>query len=249
MKAQRREWCKQKTLIPYIAAGKLRSEITEPFIYGTYLELWWRCLKLSKEFTQSCRSGIFASKAAYKTFCMFGPLENVTFGQWWLLKGHEYFSESITSIQVTLLIKSKSLDAFSITVDTLQDVPSHLAGKEFEFWLDQIYLLNTKKGLLSDAPLAWPIYRSRISYEVISQLLSILEIHDQIIRNAHKTYLWQIGEQLKINHRAMPKFNDYPIDISDKHKAMGQTVSNYLRKGQRLVDNAHRGNFPRFDVC
>jgi hypothetical protein len=238
-----------RNLIFFIASGRLRAEQTEPFIYDTYLELWWRCLKFSKEFTQSCRTGIFTSEGAYKTFCMFGDLHDMTYRDWWITRGHEFFSESITTLQVTLFVKYKNTDAFRITVDALQEVSSQLAGKEFGFWLDQIGLLNAKNGLLSDAPLAWPIYRSRISYEVISQLLSILEIHNQIIRNAHKTYLWQIGEQLKLNPRAMPKFNDYPSDISDKHKAMGQTVSNYLRKGQRLVDNAYRGNFPRFDVC
>jgi hypothetical protein len=44
----------------------------------------------------------------------------------------------------------------------------------------------------------------------------------------------------------MPKFGDFPIDIADKHKAMGQTVSNYLRKGRGLVDNACRGVFPKY---
>jgi len=29
---------------------------------------------------------------------------------------------------------------------------------------------------------------------------------------------------------------------------MGQTVSNYLRKGRGLVDNASRGVFPKFKI-
>jgi len=94
------------------------------------------------------------------------------------MKGHEYFSESITTLQVTLYVKRKSGDAFEITVDALQDVSSQLAGKEFGFWLDQISLLNAREGLLSEAPLSWPIFKSRISYDAISQLLSIMEIHD-----------------------------------------------------------------------
>jgi hypothetical protein len=246
MKVQRREWCRQKNLIPLIAAGQLRSEITEPFIYGTYLELWWRCLKSSKEFTQSSRTGIFTSKGAYTTFCMFGSVEHMTFQNWWMSKGHEYFSESITTLQVTLFVKRKNIDAYQITVDAFQDVSSQLAGKEFGFWLDQICLLNAKEGLLSEAPLSWPIFRNRISYNAISQLLSIVETHEQIIRNAPETKLWQIGEQLRLNPKAMPKFGDFPIDVADKHKAMGQTVSNYLRKGSCLVKNSSIGIFPSF---
>jgi hypothetical protein len=233
-------------IIPQIASGRLRSEITEPFIHNTYLEVWWRCLKFSKEFTQSCRTGIFASEAAYKTYCMFGMLENMTFQEWWLKKGHEYFSDSITTLQVTLYVKRKNLNAFSITVDALQDVSSQLAGREFGFWLDQINLLNARQGLLSEAPLSWPIFRSRISYDAISQLLSIMEIHEQIIRNAPRTKLWKIGEQLRLNPKAMPRFGDFPIDIADKHKAMGQTVSSYLKKGRCLIDNASNGIFPKF---
>jgi len=247
MKTQRLESCMwAPKLVAQIAAGRLGCKMTEPYIYGTYLELWWRCLKFSKEFTQSCRTGIFTSRDAYRTFCIFGDLEDLTFQEWWLTKGHEFFSESITTLQVTLYVKRKTFNAFSITVDALQDVSSQLAGREFGFWLDQINLLNAREGLLSEAPLSWPIFNSRISYDVISQLLSIIEIHDQIIRNAPKTCLWQIGEQLKLNPKAMTKFGDCPKEVSDKHKAMGQTVSNYLRKGRGLIDNACRGAFPRY---
>jgi len=247
MKLQRLDWCKgTQKLIPFIASGRLRSEITEPFIYGTYLELWWRCLKSSKEFTQSCRTGIFTSKSAYSTYCMFGSVEDMTFHDWWISKGHEYFGESITTLQVTLYVKRKSVDAFEITVDAFQDVSSQLAGKEFGFWLDQICLLNAREGLLSEAPLSWPIFRSRISYDAISQLLSIMEIHDQIIRNAPNTKLWQIGEQLRLNPQAMPKASDYPKETEEKHRRMGQTVSSYLIKGKGLVDNAYKGAFPKY---
>jgi hypothetical protein len=177
---------------------------------------------------------------------MFGSVEDMTFQDWWMTKGHEFFSESITTLQVTLFVKRKSGDAFEITVDAFQDVSSQLAGKEFGFWLDQICLLNAREGLLSEAPLSWPFFRSRISFDAIAQLLSIMEVHDQIIRNAPETKLWQIGEQLKLNPKAMPKFGDFPIDLADKHKAMGQTVSSYLRKGRKLVDNACKGVFPKY---
>ena len=94
--------------------------------------------------------------------------------------------------------------------------------------------------------MSWPIFRSRISYDAISQLLSIMEIHDQIIRNAPRTKLWQIGEQLRLNPQAMPKASDYPKETEEKHRRMGQTVSSYLIKGKGLVDNAFKGAFPKY---
>ena len=73
-----------------------------------------------------------------------------------------------------------------------------------------------------------------------------MEIHEKIIRNAPQTKLWQIGEQLRLNPQAMPKLGDFPIDTADKHKAMSQTVSSYLRKGRVLVANASNGMFPKY---
>lgn len=247
MKLLNDDWCRgAQELAPAIAMGRLRSDASAQLITGTYLEAWWRCLKFSKEFTQSCRTGIFTSKESFNTFRMFGPLENISFHEWWLTKGHEYFSESITTLQVKLYGKCSERKTFVLAVDAFQDVSSNLAGKEFEFWLNQISLLNQGRGLLSEAPLSWPIFKSRISLTVMSQLLSLLEIHDQIIRNAPETRLWQIGEQLRINPQAMPKVGDLRFEVADKHKAMGQTVSNYLKKGSNLVRNAGIGIFPSF---
>jgi len=247
MKLQKLEWAlAARKLVPLIAAGRMRSDVTEPFIHGTYLEAWFRCLKCSKEFTHSCRTGIFASKGAFDTYRMFGPLEDLNYSDWWLTKGHSFFSESITTLQVTLYMQRKDAGVFSVSVDASQDTSSQLAGREFGFWLHQISLLNAGEGLLSEAPLAWPIFKSRISYEAISQLVSIVEIHDQVIRNAPGTNQWQIGEQLRLNPKAMPRPGDFPSLITEKHRVMGQTVSCYLKKGRALVNNACKGIFPKY---
>ena len=44
----------------------------------------------------------------------------MTYRDWWITRGHEFFSESITTLQVTLFVKYKNTDAFRITVDALQ---------------------------------------------------------------------------------------------------------------------------------
>ena len=119
--------------------------------------------------------------------------------------------------------RRKNAKIYSVSVNAFQDVSTRLAAQEFGFWLDQIFLLNAKEGLLSEAPLAWPIFKSRISYEVISHLLGIMEIHDQIIRNAPNTKLWQIGEQLGLNPQAMPKVSDYPA----YSRALGQPIQRH----------------------
>jgi hypothetical protein len=53
---------------------------------------------------------------------MFGAVEDMTFRDWWMAKGHEYFSQSIAILLVTLFVTQKHIDAFEITVDAFQDV-------------------------------------------------------------------------------------------------------------------------------
>ena len=233
-------------LIPHISAGCLKAERTVVMLQGTYLELWWRCLKNSKEYVQSCRTGIFTTGAAFKTYNLFGNIENLTIADWWVNKGHSVFSESITTLQVKLFVNKSHEKAYEITVNAGQETSKDLCGREFAFWLEQIALLNSRHGLLSDAPLSWPIYSNRISYHAICNLLYLAEIHEQMVRNAPNIRLWQLGEQLRLNPRATSKFSDYPSDVSDKHKVMGQTVSNYLRKAHCLIENSGRGIFPSF---
>ena len=246
MKVQRKNGCiGERNLIPFIASGRVSPDQTERFIHKTYLEAWWRCLKLSKEFTQSCRTGIFTSEGAYKTYRMFGSIEDLSFHDWWMTKGHKFFGESVTTLQLSFYVQRKDPDVYEISVGASKAISGDLAGKEFGFWVDQLALLDQNEGLLSAAPLAWPIFNSRISYDAISQLLNIVEIHDQVIRNEPKTKLWQIGEQLKLHPKALVKPDDYLSDIPVKHKAMGQVVSNYLRKGRGLIENASLGIFPK----
>jgi hypothetical protein len=64
-------------------------------------------------------------------------------------------------------------------------------------------------------------------------------------------WLWFAGQGssrfkwLNPKAKAKPKHDDFPTDVAVKHKATGQTVSNYLRKGNRLVKNACNGMFPK----
>ena len=127
MKVQRKNGCTgERNLIPFIASGRLSAYQTERFIHKTYLEVWWRCLKLSKEYTQGCRTGMFTSEGSYKTFCMFGAVEDLTFSEWWMTKGHAFFGESVTTLQVTLFVKRKKSDAFEISVGVISNMSSPL---------------------------------------------------------------------------------------------------------------------------
>lgn len=71
-------------------------------------------------------------------------------------------------------------------------------------------------------------------------------LHDTVKRNAPSTKLWRIGEQMRLNPKAMTRSGDTPNEQTAKHITMGQTVSEMVRKGQGLVANACEGVFPRY---
>ena len=233
-------------LVEAIAGNSLTATLTEPFILGGYLEAWFRCLKLSKEYTQNCRTGLFPSEKAYQTFCLFGSVEDHSLGEWWHRRGFEKFRLGFTSLRVRQVVQHKVQDCYAITLDVYPGTSVQLAGSEFEFWVQQVRNLNDGAGLLSNAPMLWANYKSRISYESIKLHLDVVEAHEHIIRNSPNTRLWRIGEQLHLNPKAMTRKGDSPREQVDKHVVMGQTVSEIVRKGQSLVKNACAGMFPKY---
>ena len=56
--------------------------------------------------------------------------------------------------------------------------------------------------------------------------------------------MWKIGEELRLKALAMGRSGNGPRELANKHADMGKTVSGYLRRGLRLVENAARGCFP-----
>lgn len=239
---------RERQLIKAIATNEVSATDTEPFIYGSYLEVWFRCLKLSKQYTHNCRTGLFGSHGAAETFKWFGCVEDCTIQEWWHANGCREFGESLTSLRVRLVVSHKHTESFGISVDAYQETPNQLAGQEFCFWLQQIRKLNEHSGLLSKAPLAWPIYKSRISIDAIKLYLDVLDVYELIIRNSPDTKLWRIGEQMRLNPKAMTKANDTIREQIDKHILMGHTVSQIVKKGHGLVKNACEGVFPKFEI-
>jgi len=225
---------------------ELSASITENFAIGSYLEAWFYCLKLSKEYTQNSRTGFFPSEKAYETYCLFGRVEDLTFIQWWNELGHENFHRGLTSLQIKKVVQHRFNNGYEITLGIYPGTLTNLAGSEFTFIVDQLRKLNNGSGLLSNAPMAWAIYNSRISAESIRLHLDVLEAHENIIRNSPGTKLWCIGEQLHLNPKAMTHRGDTPKEQVEKHIVMGQTVSNFVQKARSLVRNACDGIFPKF---
>lgn len=226
--------------------GAVSAAGSEPFIYGGYLEAWFRCLKLSKQYIHNCRTGLFGSQGAANTFKLFGCLEHFTLREWWHERGCENFGRSMATFKVRLVVTQRKTDSCRITLDVDDETLTELVGNEVSFLVQQMRLLQGQSGMLSSAPKAWSIYKSRITPEAIKLHLDVLEAHDTIKHGAPSTKLWRIGEQMRLNPKAMTRSGDAPNEQTAKHITMGQTVSEMVRKGQGLVANACEGRFPRY---
>jgi len=145
-----------------------------------------------------------------------------------------------------LVVAQRKKASCRITLDVDDETSAELVGDEVSFLVKQMRLLEGQSGMLSSAPKAWSIYKSRITPEAIKLHLDVLEEHDTIKHSAPSTKLWRIGEQMRLNPKAMTRSGDSPNEQTAKHITMGQTVSEMVRKGQGLVANACEGVFPRY---
>jgi hypothetical protein len=212
-----------------------------------YLEVWFQCLKQSKQYTHNCRTGHFPAHQAQKTYLMFGSVEDLSFEQWWSLKGQAYFGVSSTHLKIIAPAHCLARPVMTLTVQVSAGNLDLQCSQALIFWIEQIQQLTRSHGLLSQAPLAWPIFKSRITCCAMQSLLRVLEAHDRLLHHAPRTELWRIGEQLRLNPKAMTKRGDSASECVDKHIVMGKTVSAMVRKARVLVSNASNGVFPSFE--
>lgn len=233
-------------LVPQLSTGSMTAIASEPFIYGGYLEGWFRSLKLSKQYIQNCRTGLFGSQGAANTFKLFGSIEHFTMRDWWLERGCENFGRSLSALKIRLVSSQRKEGGCRITVDAADQVPDDLVGEEFKLLIQQIRSLEGPKAMLSSVPRAWSIYRSRITPGAIQLHLDVLEAYDNIMHSAPGTKLWRIGEQMRLNPKATTTSSDSANEKTAKHIVMGQTVSLLVRKGRGLVANACEGLFPKY---
>lgn len=223
-------------------------EQTELGLSNSYLGVWFRCLQISKQYTQNCRTGLFPTEGAYQTYRLFGSVEDRKLNDWWEEQGRVSFSSGFTSLKVQILVRHKQTSGFQISLDVPDDLDPNIASEEFCFLVKQIRNLNSTDGLLSSAPMTWSIYKSKITCQQKCQLLDVFEAHEKLTMISDKGHLWRIGEQLRLNPRAMPKADDTHSERVDKHIAMGKRVSAMVSKARCLVENACNGVYPRFKV-
>lgn len=220
----------------------LNSEI---FVKGSYLESWFFALKNSSQYIQNSRTGIFPDQKSFDTYGLFGSIEFISFTDWWVTRGFDKFCDGFFSLKFKFISNSKRKNCIGISLEVAKDIPLESLGKDFATVVAQFRKMYDCGGYLSCAPMAWLIYKNRISSRSIIEYLKIYEVCENYRRNSRLVKLWKIGEQFKLNPRAMVKASDSPSEIIEKHIVMGQTVSAAYRKGKLLALNASNGIFPK----
>ena len=198
---------------------------SENFVKGSYLESWFFALKNSNQYIQNSRTGIFPDQKSFETYGLFGPIEFISFADWWRSRGFDKFCDGFFSLKFKFISNSKQKKCIGLSLDVEKGIPIEMLGNDFVTVVSHFRKIYECGGYLSCAPMAWLLYRNRISSKSIIEYLKIYEACENYKRNSSSVKLWKIGEQFKLNPRAMVKASDSPSEIVEKHIVMGQTVS------------------------
>ena len=205
-----------------------------------YLGAWFEALKLSPHYVQMCRTGMFMSDSSFKTYELFGALEDLSFEQWWAQTGLRKLGCGCLQLEPGLEIAyQSSWDEFKISVRNFS--PKNVACLTFHEIAAVIDASSSK--FLSMNPTAWPFFKARISPYSINKSLSMFKAC-QCLGKTDKVKMWEIGEQLNLKKSATCNKNDWRIDVADKHIQMGKLVSAENKRGKNLSFHASQGIFP-----
>ena len=226
-------------------ADKAANDADTQTLGGSFLDAWFQTLRCSQTYCGNCRSGQFTEESARETHEWFGALDGLSLEQWWAAKGSAQFRESIVPVRIRAP-KPTGRSQERVGGELWVSVPLHdpiKAGRLAEFACRQHLIFSSPGALLSDSPLGWPFFRGTITSTSIIQSVRVVEYH-RARTVASPVPMWQIGEELRIKASAIGHAGDSPRELADKHADMGKTVSGYLRRGLRLVENAARGYCP-----
>jgi len=226
-------------------ADTAASDAETQTLGGSFLDAWFQTLRCSQTYYGNCRSGQFSEESARQTYRWFGALDGLSLEQWWAAKGSAQFRESIVPVRIRAA-KTTGRSQERVGGELWVSVPFNdpiKAGRLAEFACRQLLIFSRPGALLSDSPLGWPFFRGTITSTSIIQSVRVVEYH-RARTVVSPVPMWQIGEELRLKASAMSRIGDSPRQLADKHADMGKTVSGYLRRGLRLVENAARGYFP-----
>jgi hypothetical protein len=227
------------------SAPELDVERKGLWLRQSYLGAWFQTLKQSAHYTQMARTGMFPSQAGYETYLLFGAIEDLSFEQWWVLRGRSSFGSGEFPLNPGCLVQYKAeQDAFRVSF--CFTTQAYAAGSRLMDALALARCACTK--VLSFRPVTWPFFTSRVSAAAVFRSLDVVHACSAVGR-CGQIKLYEIGERLKLSSAVIGQPGDRGLVLADKHAAMSKLVSAERRRGLALTSNAARGVFPSYSVC
>ena len=203
---------------------------------------WFEYLRRNEDYKKTCLNK--GKGKLRKLYGDFGNVFNVDFKKWWMTteRGAVLFSEPLVKdtfevINLANLKKTANTDVLYIKVPL--NLPKRFLTAKFHALLKKLH--RGARGIRSAR-------HSYAKYKVIGQpniiaLKKILEVYDYHSENPNLT-LWQIGRDLNVSISNNPLKTDSSKIAYDKRDRLASTVSRYLRKAKRMIENTSKGRFP-----
>ncbi len=209
---------------------------------GTVYYWWWQYLRRNEDYLKCCDEG--GSGPLSKLYKDFGDVRGDDFKKWWIDggRGAHLFAEPQAEDSIRVLeTGQEALDpseAFTVSIPLY--LPKKTILRRFKELLDERHQGKRGHQLAK---------RSKARYQVKGQpnipaIKQALEVYD--FKKAHpKMKLWEIGNAIpKLQMGNKIKIGNTESEIADKKNVLSATVSRYLRRAERSINNTGIGTFP-----
>jgi hypothetical protein len=213
---------------------------------GTLYETWFNALKLSPHYINICETQIYPSDAARRTYELFGNIRSKNFGEWWIEVGYGLFAEQKPFNKIEISEGENSLGESTpvLKLEIPLNVSPKTLMKQFEALLEihHPHYKDFDRWKASTASL--PLQNRKLTSASLDICLDVLKESLKPQDQNGKNTLYDIGERLKLNPRAVIKNTDLHFEQVEKKAKMSATVGEHLEKARNLVAWATEGYFP-----
>ena len=202
---------------------------------------WFEYLRRNEAYKKTCLSKGKGKLA--NLYDDFGDVFKADFKAWWMRdeRGAVLFSEQLIedTFEVVNFSDISSANKNILYVKIPLNLPKRFLKSKFHELLKKFH--QGKKGIRQAR-------QSKAKYNVIGQpnieaLKKTLKVYDYHIENPNLK-LWEIGKDLRLSLADNPLYTDSTKISYDKRNRLSATVSRYLRKAKRMIENTSKGRFP-----
>ena len=227
----------------------LRDALRSPYYW------WWAFLRLSKDYWWVCRRrGAVGDQRLKGMYRDFGNVYEVTFEEWFMVRGKRLLSEELALPVVRKLSPTNLELSRPLGRHLILEIPLNMTEKSIISQVRkqlrnhperEVERISTAKRKLAKL--------IGIRQDVIESAYAVWKLHhesrdDRIvlkIGQAHGTKsLYQIGKELRLVRSCMPVSTDNQEAAAKRVNGMKVAVSRMLTRANNLIENAAIGVFP-----